>query len=64
VLWGERGSASEVGVGETTGPTGPSSDKGPITEADASRQPLGFVSQLPGDGLNQLPWILPIVLPP
>ncbi|MBC7988582.1 MAG: Vps62-related protein [Luteimonas sp.] len=64
VLWGERGSASEVGIGETTGPTGPSADKGPITEADASRQPLGFASQLPGDGLNQLPWILPIVLPP
>lgn len=41
VLWGERGSASEVGIGETTGPTGPSLDKGPISDDDASpREPL------------------------
>ncbi|MGO1068251.1 Vps62-related protein [Lysobacter sp. CA199] len=39
VLWGERGSASEVGIGETSGPTGPSPDKGPITQADRSLQP-------------------------
>ncbi len=40
VLWGERGSGSEVGIGDTTGPTGPSADKGPITEA-SPREPLG-----------------------
>ncbi len=39
VLWGERGSAAEVGISDTSGPTGPSSDKGAITEADPSRQP-------------------------
>ncbi len=38
VLWGERGSAAEVGVGETTGPTGPSSTKGPILDA-SPREP-------------------------
>jgi hypothetical protein len=34
VLWGERGSAQEFGIGDTSGPTGPSWDKGPITDAD------------------------------
>jgi len=38
VLWGERGSAQEFGIGDTSGPTGPSWDKGPITDADP-RQP-------------------------
>lgn len=38
VLWGERGSASELGIGDTTGPTGPSPEKGPILEAEP-RQP-------------------------
>jgi hypothetical protein len=39
VLWGERGSAAEAGVTDTSGPTGPSADKGPITDADRSREP-------------------------
>jgi len=41
VLWGERGSGQELGIGETTGPTGPSADKGPIVagDADPSLQP-------------------------
>lgn len=39
VLWGERGSAAEAGIGDTTGPTGPSADKGPITDA-SPREPL------------------------
>ncbi|MGH8079995.1 MAG: Vps62-related protein [Lysobacter sp.] len=39
VLWGERGSASEFGIGETSGPTGPSANKGPITEANRDLQP-------------------------
>jgi len=39
VLWGERGSGQEFGVGDTTGPTGPSADKGPITDA-SPREPL------------------------
>lgn len=39
VLWGERGSAAEVGIGDTSGPRGPSSDKGPLTDADA-REPV------------------------
>ena len=34
VLWGERGSAQEFGIGDTSGPTGPSWEKGPITDAD------------------------------
>jgi hypothetical protein len=38
VLWGERGSAQEFGIGDTSGPTGPSWDKGPITDA-GPRQP-------------------------
>ena len=53
VLWGERGSAQEAGIGDTTGPTGPSADKGPIIQADASRQPLDTLGQLPGDLLNE-----------
>lgn len=39
VLWGERGSAQEAGIGDTSGPTGPSQSKGPILDADP-REPL------------------------
>lgn len=39
VLWGERGSIQEFGKGDTSGPTGPSADKGPITDA-RPREPL------------------------
>lgn len=49
VLWGERGSAQEVGTGDTSGPMGPSSDKGPITDA-APREPATE---------THLPWWLP-----
>lgn len=38
VLWGERGSAQEFGIGDTSGPTGPSPEKGPILDAEP-RQP-------------------------
>ena len=38
VLWGERGSAAEFGIGDTSGPTGPSPEKGPILDAEP-RQP-------------------------
>lgn len=40
VLWGERGSASEVGIGDTTGPTGPSAGKGPIGDDASPREPI------------------------
>ncbi len=40
VLWGERGTLQEVGKDFTSGPTGPSPDKGPILEADP-REPDG-----------------------
>lgn len=39
VLWGERGSGQEFGVSDTSGPTGPSESKGPITEA-TPREPM------------------------
>ena len=40
VLWGERGSAQEVGIGDTSGPTGPSPEKGPVLSADPDRRPI------------------------
>lgn len=40
VLWGERGSAQEVGIGETTGPTGPSETKGPVSDDATPREPI------------------------
>lgn len=48
VMWGERGSAAEFGIGDTSGPTGPLPDgddadaipdKGPITDA-SPREPV------------------------
>lgn len=66
VMWGERGSAQEFGIGETSGPTGPLPDgddvdlvpdKGPIVDADADpRMPVTE---------THAPWWLPrpIVLP-
>lgn len=48
VLWGERGSAQEFGVGDTSGPTGPSPDKGEVSpDADPSRRPLAPAKPLP-----------------
>jgi hypothetical protein len=40
VLWGERGSAQEAGIGDTSGPTGPSPAKGPVLTADPDRGPI------------------------
>ncbi len=44
VLWGERGSLQEFGQGATTGPTGPSPEKGPVGDvppAEGDRGPTG-----------------------
>lgn len=47
VLWGERGSAQEVGVGDTSGPTGPSPEKGPVVDGSSDRQRSGSRESAP-----------------
>ncbi len=56
VLWGERGTLQEAGEGLTSGPTGPSPEKGAITEA-TPRQPLEAPTP-PPDGVPH--WLRPI----
>jgi hypothetical protein len=55
VFWGERGTLAEVGVGDTTGPTGPSATKGPIVDADGSREPLSGSALIPQFFTHTLP---------
>lgn len=52
VSWGERGSLAEARQDWTSGPTGPSPDKGPLTDADPTREPLDGWRRVVGDGVN------------
>lgn len=47
VLWGERGSLAEFGQGATTGPTGPSPEKGPIGQIGADQANRGPIDNGP-----------------